>query len=135
MEKIILADGTTLNISGIELVKGILKISTTESTVEELAAMFSDKSKTSLITLQTESGKDAGFKNGFTSFAGIVYAADGTKTIELFQPVDVTEARISSVEGSVAEANSKAQALEEQTSVMATTIDSILTEVIPGMMA
>ena len=99
MTKIKLTDGTIINASNVEVVKGVLKITTAERTVEELAALFSDKEKTSLITLMTESGSESGYKTGFTSFSGIIYGADESKTIELFQPVDVTESRIANAEG------------------------------------
>ena len=99
MTKIKLVDGTIINASSVEVVNGVLKISTNEHTVEALAVLFSDKEKTNLITLMTESEEETGYKTGFTSFAGIGYNAEGVKTIELFQPVDVTEARISNAEG------------------------------------
>ena len=98
MTKIKLTNGTVINADSIELVNGTLRITTSEHTVEELAALFSDKSKTSRITLMTEGGVETGYKAGFTSFAGINYGADGSKTVELFQPKDVTEARLSNVE-------------------------------------
>ena len=47
----------------------------------------------------TESEKVSGYKTGFTSFAGIEYDENGNKTVELFQPKDVTESRLSNVEG------------------------------------
>ena len=100
MTKIKLTDGTIINASNVEVVKGTLKITTTEKTVEQLHKIFSDKSKTSLITLMTESEIETGYKTGFTSFAGINYDVDGNKTVELFQPKDVTESRLSNVEGS-----------------------------------
>lgn len=99
MTKIKLVDNTIINAVDVEVVKGILKITTTEHTVEELAALFSDKEKNNLITLMTESEVETGYKIGFTSFAGITYGADGLKTIELFQPVDNVEARIANLEG------------------------------------
>lgn len=105
MEKIKLADGTMVNISNIDFVNGILKISTPDSTVEELAEMFSNKSNTNLITIMARNGKVCGYKSGFTSFAGITYDADGTKTIELFQPMDTTEARISNAESMANQVN------------------------------
>ena len=98
MTKIKLTNGTVINADSVELINGILKITTKELTVEELANLFSNKENTSLITLMTVSGTESGFKTGFTSFAGINYSEDGTKTIELFQPKDVTEARLSNVE-------------------------------------
>jgi hypothetical protein len=97
MTKIKLANGTIINADAIDLTNGILRITTSEHTVEELAASFSNKENTSLITLMTENGTETGYKTGFTSFAGINYL-DGTKTVELFQPKDVTEARLSNVE-------------------------------------
>lgn len=100
MIKIKLVDGTIINASTVEVVNGTLKITTTEKTVEQLHKIFSDKSKTSNIVLMTESEKESGYKTGFTSFAGINYDADGNKTVELFQPKDVTESRLSNVEGS-----------------------------------
>lgn len=100
MTKIKLTDGTIISASNVEVVNGTLKITTTENTVEELHKIFSDKSKTSLITLMTESEIETGYKTGFTSFAGINYDVDGNKTVELFQPKDVTENRLSNVEGS-----------------------------------
>lgn len=98
MTKIKLTNGTIINADSVELTNGILKITTKELTVEELATLFSDKSNTSLITLMTEGGVESGYKTGFTSFAGINYGTDGSKTIELFQPKDVTESRLSNVE-------------------------------------
>ena len=133
MTKIKLVDGTIINASSVELVNGVLKITTTEGTVEELAALFSDKSNTSLITLLTESEVESGFKTGFTSFAGITYAEDGTKTVELFQPADATEARISSAEGAANAANDTAAAVSEQNAVLTATVDSILTDIIPSL--
>lgn len=98
MTKIKLTNGTVINADSIDLSNGVLRITTSELTVEELAALFSDKNNTSCITLMTEGGLETGYKTGFTSFAGINYDADGTKTVELFQPKDVTEARLSNVE-------------------------------------
>ena len=99
MTKIKLTDGTIINASTVEVVNGTLKITTNEYSVEELAEIFKDKNKTNLITLMTESEKVSGYKTGFTSFAGINYDADGNKTVELFQPKDVTESRLSNIEG------------------------------------
>lgn len=99
MTKIKLADGTILICDSVELIHGVLKINTKEKSVEELATIFSDKSKTNNIIFLTESDKESGYKTGFTSFAGITYNPDGAKVIELFQPADVTEARISQAEG------------------------------------
>ena len=98
MTKIKLTNGTVINAESVDLTNGILRITTKEHTVEELATLFSDKSNTSLITLMTEGGAETGYKTGFTSFAGINYDVDGAKTVELFQPKDVTEARLSNVE-------------------------------------
>lgn len=110
MTKIKLTNGAVINADSVDLTNGILRITTKESTVEELATIFSDKSNTSLITLMTEGGDKIGFKSGFTSFAGINYDADGSKTVELFQPKDVTEARLSNVE---ANANSVANSITD----------------------
>lgn len=93
----------------VEVTDGVLRISTQEKTVEELAALFSDKEKTSSLILMTESGKESGSKTGFTSFSGITYDEDGLKTVELFQPADVTEARLSAAEGTAAAASSTAE--------------------------
>ena len=109
MTKVKLLNGTIISAQTVELVEGVLKITTTEHTVEELAEMFSDKENTNLITLMTESGIETGFQTGFTSFAGILYGADETKTVQLFQPVDVTESRISNAEGVANAANSMAE--------------------------
>lgn len=110
MTKIKLTNGTVIDADSIDLSNGILRITTKELTVEELATLFSDKSNTSLITLMTEGGAESGYKTGFTSFAGINYDADGSKTVELFQPKDVTEARLSNVE---ANANSVANSVTD----------------------
>ena len=109
MTKVKLLNGTIISAQTVELVEGVLKITTTEHTVEELSEMFSDKENTNLITLMTESGIETGFQTGFTSFAGILYGADETKTVQLFQPVDVTESRISNAEGVANAANSMAE--------------------------
>lgn len=110
MTKIKLANNIIINADNVDLTNGILRITTKESTVEELATIFSDKSNTSLITLMTEGEDKIGFKSGFTSFAGINYDANGSKTVELFQPKDVTEARLSNVE---ANANSVANSITD----------------------
>lgn len=102
MTKIKLVDGTIISASNVEVVSGVLKITTTEYTVEKLAKMFSNKENVSRIVLLTESEKEVGFQDGFTSFAGITYDAEGNKTVELFQPKDVTEARISNSEAKIA---------------------------------
>lgn len=119
MTKIKLVDGTIINASTVELVGGVLKITTADHTVEELAELFNNKENTNLITLLTESEVESGFKTGFTSFAGIVYNPDETKTVELFQPVDATEARISNAEGAANAASNAATELEE-------TVDALL---------
>lgn len=112
MTKVKLVNGTIINAEAVELVNGILKISTMESTVEELAELFSNKENTAFITFMTESGIESGFKTGFTSFAGINYDSEGAKTVSLYQPADVTEARVSNVEGTAQQANDKADELE-----------------------
>ena len=141
MTKIKLVNGAIVNASDVKVVNGTLKISTTDLTVEKLAKLFSDKENTSLIVLMTEADVECGYKTGFTSFAGIEYDANGVKTVELFQPVDVTEKRIADAEGKAAHAentanaaNEKTTALEEQNVVLASTLDSILTDVIPSLM-
>ena len=106
MTKIKLVDGTIVDAETVEIVNGVLRIATTERTVEELYNVFSNKENTSRIVLMTAADVECGYKTGFTSFAGIKYDADGLKTVELFQPVDVTEKRISEIEG-------KAMAMEE----------------------
>lgn len=142
MTQIKFTDGTVINAASVELVRGVLKITTTDRTVEELAGLFSDKSNTSRIVLLTESGAETGYREGFTSFAGINYGADGSKTVELYQPADVTEARISKAEGAAstastaaASANAKASEVAEQNATFSATLDSILTELIPSLLA
>ncbi len=119
MTKIKLVDGTIINAETVELVNGVLKITTTEKTVEGLAKIFSDKENTSKITLMTPSEIETGYKIGFTSFAGINYDAEGVKTVELFQPVDATEARISNAEG-------KANLANEGIAELNATVDALL---------
>ena len=103
MRKIKLLDGTIIEITEKSLINGILKISTKEKTVEELAEIFSNKENTNYIAILSRNDVEIGFNKGFTSFAGITYDTDGIKTIELFQPKDVTEARISNLEGATNE--------------------------------
>ncbi len=141
MTKVKLVNGTVINASDVIFKNGSLNITTADHTVEELAKIFSDKSNLSHIVLLTENGIESGYKDGFTSYAGIKYNTDGTKTVELFQPKDVTEARISKIENTangVKEAakntHDKVQKLEESNSTMLETIDSILTEVIPSLL-
>jgi hypothetical protein len=126
MTKIKLTNGTILNISNVELLNGTLKITTAELTVEELAQMFSNKENTSLITLMTESGLESGYKKGFTSFAGITYNSEGLKTVELFQPKDVTEARISNVEAVAALANDNAKNASNKAIKLESTMNTLL---------
>lgn len=118
MTKIKLSNGTIINAESVAVVAGVLKITTTESTVEELAALFSNKENTSRIILMTPSEVECGFKEGFTSFAGINYDADGVKTVELFQPKDVTESRLANVEAAMNAAKESAVTLE--TSILET---------------
>lgn len=134
MTKIKLTNETIINASEVKVENGVLKIKTMESTVEKLAELFSDKTNTSVIKLMTESETECGYKIGFTSFAGIEYNAEGNKTIELFQPVDDTERRISNLEGKTIAVNDKTTLLEEQNVLIATAIDSILTDIIPSLM-
>lgn len=134
MTKVKLVNGTVINAETVELIADIFKIATRELSVEELVALFSDKSNTSVITLMTEDETETGIKTGFTSFAGINYGADGLKTIELFQPVDTTEARISNAEATANLATSKITEVEEQNEILSVTVDSILTEIIPALM-
>lgn len=119
MTKIKLVDGTIINADSVKLINGALKISTTECTVEELAEVFSDNEKTARIVLMTESGIETGYKEGFTSFSGIAYDAEGVKTIELFQPADVTEQR-------VANAESTANLANEKVDELGNTVDALL---------
>lgn len=119
MTKIKLSDGVIINASAVEMINGILKITTTEHTVEELSEIFSNKENTNLITLMTESEIETGTQMGFTSFAGIDYDSEGAKTVKLFQPVDVTESRISNAEGTANQAIAETAELEA-------TVDALL---------
>lgn len=121
MQKIKLVDGTILECEAVEFVNGALHIVTAEKTVEELAELFTDKEKTSRIVLMTESEIESGYKVGFTSFAGITYTEDGKKTVELFQPADTTEARISVAEGA-------AQAASDKADIVQSNLDEAVTE-------
>ena len=113
MTKIKLVNGVVINATDIAMANGVLKITTNEHTVEELADIFSNKENTNLIILMTESGVECGYKKGFTSFAGINYNTDGVKTVELFQPKDVTEIRL---------ANAEATATKLESSILDTQI-------------
>lgn len=112
MTKVKLTNGVIINALEVELEKGILKISTTENTVEELAELFADKANTNLIIFMTEKDIESGNRIGFTSFIGISYKPDGVKTVELTQPADVTETRISNAEGSINLVNEEVLELE-----------------------
>lgn len=141
MTKIKLVDGTIFSAEKVEIVNGTLQLTVIDDvSVEDLADAFSDKNNTCHITLLTESGKESGFKTGFTSFAGIMYNADCSKTVQMFQPKDVTERRISDAEGKAnqaiadsAENKDKSDILAEQNEVLASTVDAILTEIIPSL--
>lgn len=112
MTKVKLSNNVIINALEVTLIKGILKISTTENTVEELAEMFANKENTSLITFLTETEIESGYRTGFTSFMGITYDAEGIKTVEMSQPADVTEVRISNAEGSINLVNEEVTELE-----------------------
>lgn len=122
MGKIKLVNGAELDVTSVELVHGALRISVNGLSVEELATLFSDKSNTNLITLLTDSGAETGYKEGFTSFAGINYGADGTKTVELFQPVDTTELRISKAEAATNQVNERLEELIEENEMLSSCI-------------
>ena len=117
MTSVKLVDGTIIQASNVELVNGVLKITTiTDMTVEKLAELFSNKSNTALIILLTDSGVESGYKSGFTSFAGINYDSEGNKTIELYNPVDATESRISNAEAAANKATNEAKEAESDAS-------------------
>jgi hypothetical protein len=67
---------------------------------------------TSYIATLSRNDVEIGFNKGFTSFAGITYDTDGIKTIELFQPKDVTEARIANLEGATNETKNTVASVE-----------------------
>lgn len=119
MTKVKLVDGAIINAESVELVNGVLKIVTKNGTVEELAEVFGNAENTALITFLTESEIESGYKTGFTVFAGINYTAEGVKTVELCQPVYVTEARVANAEGTANLANDKVNEL-------GTTVDALL---------
>lgn len=98
MTKVKLVDGTIVHATCVEVVRGVLLITTTDMTVEELASKFSDKSNTNLLVLMTESNNICGYRTGFTSFAGIDFDAAGNKTIKMYQPTDIREQRIVNAE-------------------------------------
>ena len=114
MTKVKLVDGIIINSTDVIFENGILKISTIEHTVEELAELFSNKENTSLITFMTESEIETGYKVGFTSFAGINYSEEGIKTVEIFQPIDALEARVSNAEGNIAQTNANVATIAEE---------------------
>lgn len=132
MTKIKLKTGEILNCETVEVMGGVLYITTQEKTVEELAALFADKEKTSNLILLTESGKESGYKTGFTSFSGINYTGDGLKTIELYQPADVTEARLSAAEGTAVAANNTAEStavkVDDVQAAMQVSLEEVVTE-------
>lgn len=119
MTKVKLSNGTIINASDVENVGGVLKITTTDLTVEELDTLFSNKENTSRIVFLTEADAECAYRVGFTSFAGIDYNPDGMKTVELFQPVDPLEARVSKAEGSV-------ELTEEKIADVESTVDILL---------
>lgn len=117
MTKIRLANGIILDATNVELKNGVLSLKlNSDKTVEELAILFRNKTNTALITLMTENRTETGYKRGFTSFAGINYNADGTKTIELFQPKDVMEARLADTEGKIVQVNNAVAKANSQSS-------------------
>lgn len=118
MTKIKLVNGVVINAEEVKIENGILKITTVKNTVEELAEMFANKENTNLITFMTETEIESGFKVGFTSFLGINYDAEGVKTVELAQPIDINEARISNAEGLANQSLAKATELEERVVVV-----------------
>lgn len=135
MDKIKLTNDLIISIENIELINGTLTISIREGfSVDELIEIFSNTNNTSVITIMTESEMEVGFKTGFTSFAGINYQADGLKVIELFQPIDETEARLANAEATANLATAMANDLVEQNEMLFIAMDSILTEIIPGLM-
>ena len=118
MTKVKLVNGAIINALEVKMENGFLKITTEENTVEELAELFADKENTNLITLMTETEIESGFKVGFTSFVGIEYDANGVKTVELMQPTDITEARISNAECLANQSLETAKSLEERVVVV-----------------
>lgn len=104
MMKILLANEKIINISNAEQENGVLSLTTSENTVEELAELFENNENTNHIVLLTEANVEARFWNGFTSFIGIKYQTDGSKTIELMQPISETEKKVADLEGKTTKA-------------------------------
>ena len=134
MDKIKLVDGTILSAESIELINGVLKISTRDNTIDGLIELFSNSANTHTIVILTEDEVECERKIGFTSFAGIRYNADGLMTVEMFQPKDELELRVASAEATANLATSKITEVEEQNEILSITVDSILTEIIPSLM-
>lgn len=127
MTKVKLVNGEIINALKVKMENGFLKITTEESTVEELAELFVDKENTNLITLMTETEIESGFKVGFTSFVGIEYDANGFKTIAMMQPADVTEERISNAEGTINLVNEEVLELESTVNALLGTESEVVT--------
>ena len=60
MTKVKLSNGTIVNASDVQVVEGVLKITTTDLTVEELGNLFSNKENTSYVVLMTEAEVECG---------------------------------------------------------------------------
>lgn len=112
MTKIKLIDGTVIDSISVEVTKGILKITTNDFTPEQLAAFFGNSENTSIIKIMTESEIESGAIAGFTSFVGVIYNEDKTKTVGLVQPVNSTESMISDALFKANSANTKTEELE-----------------------
>ena len=126
MIRVRVADGTVINAERVELVNGALNIVTKDHTVEELAGVFGNSENTGLITFLTESGAESGFKTGFTSFSGITYDAEGCKTVELFQPVDLTERKVATAMGIATRASEDVKASKESINGLDRTLNTLL---------
>lgn len=131
MTKIKLVTGEIIACESVEIIGSVLHFTIKDKmTSEELAVLFKDKEKTSNIIFLTESGKVSGNREGFTSYAGQNIDENGVITVLLIQPRDVTEARISSAEGTAHQASAKADAVQEETQA---SIEQVVTEMTLAM--
>ena len=132
--KIICNDGTELQIQQAQVSGGALRIKTISATQEQLRAMFSDPVKTRKITV-IEREQTLAVYEKYTVYEGTMVYAGGILEVHLQKEGETIEEKLSRVMEENKELRSECNALSAQNAELTATLDSVLTEVLPALMA
>lgn len=133
--KAIFYDGTELTIQQAYIGSdGSLCIKTISATQDQLRAMFSDSVKTKRITVE-ERGQTLAVYEKYTVYEGTMVYAGGILEVHLQKEGETIEEKLSRVMEENKELRSECNTLAAQNAELTATLDSVLTEVLPALMA